>query len=194
MTERQRIEQRSEQLRAAIAQAKENSLDALGHVDDAEAALLEAERTEQHRAVALALGEPHLAGPSVDEARRALTKARHAHQLARSAIATLESGFRDLEPQLIFAGERVRNALASVLESESAVARLLGAYDRSRVAVEQIAAVLRFLGPSFVSLGWEHPDRPLPAVDGSFLAAWRATLAALEAGEVETPLPLPQPV
>jgi hypothetical protein len=151
--------------------------------------LVEAERGEQHRAVARALGEPHPAGPSVDEARRALTEAQHQHQLARSAIATLEAGARDLEPQLIFAGERVRNALVAALENESAITRLLEAYDRSRVAVEQVAAVLRFLGPSFVNLGWEHPDRPLPAVDGSFLAAWRTTLKALEAGAVETPLP-----
>ena len=65
--------------------------------------LAEAERTEQHRAVALALGEPIQAGPSVEEARRALSESQHQHRLARSAIATLEAGARDLAPQLTFA-------------------------------------------------------------------------------------------
>ena len=59
--------------------------------------------TEQHRAVALALGEPIQAGPSVEEARRALSESQHQHRLARSAIATLEAGARDLAPQLTFA-------------------------------------------------------------------------------------------
>jgi hypothetical protein len=62
--ERKRIEERSERLRAAIGQARENSMAALGVVDEAEAALLEAERTEERRAIAAALGEAAPAGPS----------------------------------------------------------------------------------------------------------------------------------
>jgi hypothetical protein len=190
VTERRHIEQRNERLRQAIVQARENSMSALGVVDAAEAALVEAERTEQHRAVALALGEPHPTGPSVDEARRALTEARHAHQLARSAITTLESGAREVAGHLALAAERAHNALAAMLEAEGVVGNLLAAYDAGRAHVEQIAMVLRFLGPGRgVNGGWEHPDRPLPAVDGSLLDAWRAALAALERGEVETALP-----
>ena len=63
---------------------------ALGVVDEAEAALTEAERTEQYRAVALALGEEAPPGVSVEQARRALTEAQRQHRLARDAIATLE--------------------------------------------------------------------------------------------------------
>jgi hypothetical protein len=192
VAERKRIEQRIEQLRQAIIQARENSMSALGHVDDAEAALAEAERTEQRRAVALALGEPHPAGPSVDEARQALIEARHAHQLARSAIATLEAGARDLEPQLTFAGERVRNALVAVVEAEGGVKHLLEAYDDARIGVERIALALRLLGPTFkISAGIEHPDRALPRHDASLADAWRTVLKALEDGEVETALPGP---
>jgi len=65
---------------------------ALGVVDEAEAALTEAERTEQYRAVALALGEEAPPGVSVEQARRALTEAQRQHRLARDAIATLEAG------------------------------------------------------------------------------------------------------
>ena len=43
------------------------------------------------------------------------------------------SGGRDLAPQLTFAGERVRNALAAVVEAEDAIERLSAAYDDARV-------------------------------------------------------------
>jgi len=151
--------------------------------------LAEAERTEQHRAVALALGEEAPSGVGVDEARRALTEAQHQHRLARDAIMTLEGGLRDLAPQLTFAGARVRDALASVLEDEGAVRDLLTAYDACRVRTEQVAAALRFLEPSFVRPGWAHPDRAIPPHQTPLADAWRAVLKALEEGEVETALP-----
>jgi hypothetical protein len=118
-----------------------------------------------------------------------LAEAQRRHQAARDAVASLGRGTSELAAQLTFADQRLRHALVAVVEDEGVVARLLAAYDRSRVVVEQIAKVLRFLEPNFVSPGWEHPDRPIPAVDGSFLAEWRTALAALEAGEIETILP-----
>jgi hypothetical protein len=176
---------------SAIADEREHSMTALGLVDEAELALTAAERTEGRRAVAAALGEAAPPGPSVEEARQGLAEAQRRHRLARDAIATLESGLRDLAPQLTFAGARVRDALVAVVEAEGAVDDLLAAYDRSRVHVEQIAAALRFLEPSFVRPGWAHPDRPIPPHQTPLADAWRAVLKALEEGAVETPLPQP---
>jgi hypothetical protein len=88
------------------------------------------ERGEQHRVVALALGEAAPPGLSVDKARDALTEAQRQHRLAREAIATLESGLRDLAPQLTFAGARVRDAVVAVFEDEGAVKQLLLRCDR----------------------------------------------------------------
>jgi hypothetical protein len=193
VVERRRLQERSTRLCEAIAEAREHSLDAIGVVDDCEIALTKAERGEQHRAVALALGEEAPPGPSVEEARAALTEAQRKHRLAREAIATLETGLRDLAPQLTFAGARVRDAVVVVFEDEDAVEQLLAAYDACRVRTEQVAAALRFLEPSFVRPGWAHPDRALPPHRTPLVDAWRTVLKALEEGAVETPLPFPEP-
>jgi hypothetical protein len=149
VVERRRLQERSTRLCEAIAEARERSLDAIGIVDEAELALTAAERGEQHRVVAVALGETAPPGPSVEEARVALVEAQRQHRLAREAIATLEGGLADLAPQLTFAGARVRDALASVVEDEGAVERLLLVYDEARVGLERIALALRLLGPTF---------------------------------------------
>jgi len=65
VAERGRLQERSTRLCSAIAQARENSMTALGVVDDCELTLTAAERGEQHRVVALALGETVATGLSV---------------------------------------------------------------------------------------------------------------------------------
>jgi hypothetical protein len=184
---RRSIADRGERLRAAIAQARENSLTAMGLVDEAEAALAKAQSSEQHRAVALALNEVAPPGPSVEQARAALAAAQHEHRLARDAIATLEGGIAAARLPVSTSEARVKAAL--VLESEGAVDGLLMAYDLARSRAAQIADVLLFLGPSLVGHpGWDHRDRPIPPFDGALVSAWRAVLRALEAGE-DCPLP-----
>ena len=184
--ERRHVEERVERLRQAIVNAREASMTALGVVDDAEAALAEAERGEQRRAVALALGEEIPGGPSVNEAQAAVIEAKRRHALARQAIASLEAGSREVAGDLGTANERVRNALVAVIEAEDGVKHLMEAYDETRARLEQIALALRHLGPFFgVSPGFEHPQRALPRHDASLLNAWRTALAALESGEVE---------
>jgi hypothetical protein len=114
--------------------------------------------------------------------------------LARQAIASLEAGSREVAGDLRTANERARNALAAVVKAEDGVKHLMEAYDETRVRLERIALALRHLGPTFeVSPGFEHPLRPLPRHDVSLVNAWREALLALARGEVETPLPLPEP-
>jgi hypothetical protein len=181
---------RAERLRAAVVAAREASLTAIGVVDEAEAALAQAERREQRRAVAEALGEAIPPGPSREEARRALEQAHEKHGLARNGVATLESGSREVTANLQLANGAVRAAIAEVLTGEGAIDRLLMAYDEARVKVEQVAAVLRFLGPTYgVPLGWEHPQRPLPPHQTPAVAMWRAMLRELEDATVETAFP-----
>jgi hypothetical protein len=192
VAERRRIAERQQRLRQAIANAREVSLDKIGAVDAAESALAEAERSEQQRAVALALGEAAPAGPSVAEARAALEQAQRQHQLAREAIATLQAGLTNTALPVSAGGAKVKGAIAGVLESEGAVEGLLEAYDLSRARTAMFAAVLLELGPALVSNpGWQHSDRPVPPFDPALLAAWRSTLQALEAGEADMPLPDP---
>jgi hypothetical protein len=76
VAERRSIAERAERLQQAVVNAREASMTALGVVDDCEAALVEAERGEQHRAVALALGEEIPGGPSVAEAQAAVIEAK----------------------------------------------------------------------------------------------------------------------
>jgi len=74
VAERRRIAERIERLHKAIAQAREASLEALGRIDEAEERLAAAERTEERRAVAIALDEEVPEGPSLAEARQALVR------------------------------------------------------------------------------------------------------------------------
>jgi len=97
-----------------------------------EAALTAAERTEERRAVAIALDEEVPEGPSLAKARQVLAEAHGQHQRARDAIATLQAGLAAAALPVSSAEARVPVALAAVLESEGAIRRLLDAYDRSR--------------------------------------------------------------
>jgi len=192
---RRRVSGRAERLRAAVAEVDDALFATFAAVRRAEAALAEAELGEPRRVAAAVLGEEAPPGPSIAEARAALAEAHDRDRQARERIATLRTALADATSPMTFAEMRVREALVAVLDDERAIAKLLAAYDRYRSEAARIAAVLRQLGPGFVGHengGWEHPDRPVPAFDGALAGAWWAALAALERGEVETPLPDPE--
>jgi hypothetical protein len=185
---RQAVE-RLEKLAAALARAREASLGARGQMEDAEAALAEAEGRERHRAVAIALGEPVPPWPSLEEHRRVFEETQATHRRARELIALLEQGQAAAAPPIHFAAGRVEAALRDLLVEEGVVERLVGAYDTYRVRAAAVAAVLRSLGLSLIGLQHQYwEQRPIPPYV-SLVPEWTAVLEKLRAGEVDTAWP-----
>jgi hypothetical protein len=185
-------EGRQRTLATALDQARRDRMAAHDAVDAAERMVALAQREAPRRAAAMAIGEDFQGeAPAVGEAENELDRRQADYRHVVGVCGVLEAELTAQRDRVMDAQRRRQRAIAEVI-----------APALRQVAAERVAAlswseaqsdVLRMAGPLLLPWDlrfWDASNPRLPAVEEPLpLTLWRETLAALEAGDVDHPLP-----
>ena len=177
---------RLSRIRTATPTADDRAYAARRAVDAAEVALGEAKANESRRLAAVLIGDPDDGSPTLADVAATLTAAKTALALARATCDALQEQEDVAERDLDNARRDRDQAIAAIVATSAAVAKLLAENDAARRCLAESAAVLSFLGLTRLPPAGQHWDAEqsnaaVLAAWHSAVPVWEAALAAFEA-------------